>query len=101
MKIDFNEELRFGIGIHIGNTIVGMMGYGATVTETVVGDNVNVASRWEELNKTYKSELVISKIVAENAKLNLKQFQSDNTKIRGRKESLEILIMENASNLTI
>ena len=53
MKIDFAEELRFGIGIHKGNTIVGMMGYGETVTETVVGDNVNIASRLEELNKKY------------------------------------------------
>ena len=63
MKIDFAEELRFGIGIHKGNTIVGMMGYGETVTETVVGDNVNIASRLEELNKKYKTELVVSKDV--------------------------------------
>ena len=101
MKSDFNEVLRFGIGIHVGNTIVGMMGYGKTVTETVVGDNVNIASRLEELNKTYESELIISKEVAENAKLNLKQFKSNLVKIRGRKEDLEILVLENASNLSL
>ena len=101
LKTDFNEELRFGIGIHVGNTIVGMMGYGSTVTETVVGDNVNIASRLEELNKTYQSELVISKEVAENANLNLKQFKSNLVKIRGRKEDLEILVLDNASNLTL
>ena len=61
MKLDFSTELRF-IGVHVGNTIVGMMGYGETVTETVVGDNVNIASRLEELNKKFKTELVVSKM---------------------------------------
>ena len=101
LKIDFSEEMRFGMGIHAGNTIVGMMGYGKTVSETAVGDNVNIASRLEELTKTYKSELVLSKYVATKAKLNLKQFKSNLVKIRGRKEDLEILVMENASELSI
>ena len=101
MKIDFAEELRFGIGIHIGNTIVGMMGYGETVTETVVGDNVNIASRLEELNKKFKTELVVSKDVLEAAKINTKQFASEKIKIRGRSSELEIFSLENAYNLKI
>ena len=101
MKIDFAEELRFGIGIHKGNTIVGMMGYGETVTETVVGDNVNIASRLEELNKKYKTELVVSKDVLEAAKINTKQFTSEKIKIRGRSGELEIFSLENASTLSI
>ena len=101
MKIDFAEELRFGIGIHKGNTIVGMMGYGETVTETVVGDNVNIASRLEELNKKYKTELVVSKDVLEAAKINTKQFTSEKIKIRGRSGELEIFSLENASKLSI
>ena len=75
--------------------------YGKTVSETAVGDNVNIASRLEELTKTYKSELVLSKYVATKAKLNLKQFKSNVVKIRGRKEDLEILVMENASELSV
>ena len=101
METDFSEELRFGIGIHVGNTIVGMMGYGETVTETVVGDNVNIASRLEELNKKYGSELVVSKDVLEAAKINTKQFSNEKIKIRGRKEELEIYSLEYAYNLKI
>ena len=101
MKIDFAEELRFGIGIHKGNTIVGMMGYGETVTETVVGDNVNIASRLEELNKKYKTELVVSKDVLEASKINTKQFASEKIKIRGRSGELEIFSLQNASKLSI
>ena len=77
------------------------MGYGETVTETVVGDNVNIASRLEELNKKYGSELVVSKDVLEAAKINTKQFSNEKIKIRGRKEELEIYSLEYAYNLKI
>ena len=99
MKSDFSEELRFGIGIHVGNTIVGMMGYGQTVSETVVGDNVNIAARLEELNKKYGSELVVSKDVLVAANINTNQFTNEKIKIRGRKEELEIYSLEYAHNL--
>ena len=101
MKLDFSEELRFGIGIHVGNTIVGMMGYGETVTETVVGDNVNIASRLEELNKKFKTELVVSKDVLDSANINPKQFTSEKIKIRGRTGELEIYSLENAYDLKL
>ena len=77
------------------------MGYGETVTETVVGDNVNIASRLEELNKKFKTELVVSKDVLETAKINTKQFASEKIKIRGRSSELEIFSLENAYNLKI
>ena len=101
MRMDFDEEMRFGMGIHAGETIVGMMGYGRTVSETAVGDNVNVAARLEELSKNYKCQLVISKFVAEKANIDIKQFANDLVKIRGRSEKLEILYLENASTLTV
>ena len=77
------------------------MGYGETVTETVVGDNVNIASRLEELNKKYKTELVVSKDVLEAAKINTKQFTSEKIKIRGRTGELEIYSLENAYDLKL
>ena len=101
MKINFSEEIRFGMGIHSGDAIVGLMGYGKTFTETVVGDNVNVASRLEELTKNYKAELVLSKYVAEKANLNLEEFKGDTVKIRGRKKDLDILSVADASSISI
>lgn len=99
LKMDFDEEMRFGMGIHAGETIVGMMGYGKTVSETAIGDNVNVAARLEELSKKYKCQLVISKIVAEQANVETAKFQSDTVKIRGRSEPLDIFYLDNASQL--
>ena len=101
LKMDFDEEMRFGMGIHAGETIVGMMGYGKTVSETAIGDNVNVAARLEELSKKYKCQLVISKSVAETAKIDIRQFTGDLVNIRGRSEKLEILYMGNASELVV
>ena len=101
MKIEFSEDIRFGMGIHAGDTIVGLMGYGKKFSETAVGDNVNVASRLEELSKKYACELVISQYVAEKANLNLDKFNSDLVEIRGRKENLEIFPIHNAAEIQL
>ena len=60
-----------------------------------------VAARHEELAKSYKCQLVISKYVAEKAKIDIKQFTKDLIKIRDKSETLEILYLENASTLTV
>ena len=46
-----------------------MMEYGDTVSRTAISDNVNVASRLEQMTKAYNSELIISKQVAVQAGL--------------------------------
>src|SRR5262245_6425589 len=52
------------IGVHAGPAVVGHMGYGDATYLTSVGDTVHVASRLEELTKTYACALVISDEVA-------------------------------------
>jgi adenylate cyclase len=89
------------MGIHAGDTIVGMMGYGKTVTETAVGDNVNVASRLEGLTKDYNCELVVSRYVAERAAVQTDQFDKEQVDIRGRKEKLDVLLMRDASQMVV
>jgi adenylate cyclase len=101
MKTDFSEDMRFGMGIHAGSMIVGMMGYGKTVTETAVGDNVNIAARLEELTKTYKCELVVSKYVADKANIDTKKMKPKTVDIRGRKEVLEVFTFEKAADIPV
>ena len=101
LKSDFDEEMRFGMGIHAGETIVGMMGYGKTVTETAVGDNVNIAARLEELTKTYKCELVVSKYVADKANIDTQKMKPKTVDIRGRKEVLEVFTFEKAADIPV
>ena len=101
LKTDFSEDMRFGMGIHAGSMIVGMMGYGKTVTETAVGDNVNIAARLEELSKTYRCELVVSKYVADKARVDTNKLKPKLVDIRGRKEALEVFTFENAADILV
>jgi adenylate cyclase len=53
-------ELRFGIGIHGGEVIAGVMGAAELNKFGVTGDAINVASRVEGLTKEHKVDLLIT-----------------------------------------
>ncbi len=68
---EYNEELRkkslpeltFGIGIHQGEVLAGVMGNFELSKFAVVGDTINVASRIEALTRTLGVDLLISETV--------------------------------------
>ena len=53
-------ELRFGIGIHAGEVVAGMMGTGGLSKFSVTGDPINVASRIEGLTGAHQVDLLIT-----------------------------------------
>ena len=58
-------ELSFGIGIHQGEVLAGVMGNYELSKFAVVGDAINVASRIEGLTRELGVDLLISKTVRE------------------------------------
>jgi len=67
-KEEGKPELDIGLGINTGDMIVGHMGSPRLLDYTVIGDNVNLASRLEGLNKEYKTHIIISEATYNDVK---------------------------------
>ncbi|WP_169566951.1 adenylate/guanylate cyclase domain-containing protein [Sneathiella limimaris] len=100
LQSDLKEPLKIGIGIHMGQTIIGEMGYGRATSVTAIGDAVNTASRLEAMNKDFKSELIFSDRVAREAGYT-SQSRTEEVLVRGRNEPLNIHIISDAKTLEI
>ncbi|MEM7017325.1 MAG: adenylate/guanylate cyclase domain-containing protein [Pseudomonadota bacterium] len=69
---EFNQQrlksgqpvIQIGTGIHLGNLILGTIGFEGRMESTVIGDTVNLASRVESLTKYYGIQLAITEEVA-------------------------------------
>lgn len=95
LKMDLDQKLRIGIGIHCGPAIVGEMGHGSAMHLTAVGDAVNTASRLETATKDFSAELVISAEVADRAGATAMagmSWQRESVALRGKSENIDVLV---------
>jgi adenylate cyclase len=58
-------KTRIGIGLHAGFVVTGNVGTEARKQYSITGNSVIIASRVEQLNKTFKSQLIITSEVYE------------------------------------
>jgi adenylate cyclase len=69
LAVKLDEPLRMGVGVHLGQAILGEIGHGPAASLTAIGDTVNVASRLEALTKELGCQLVLSAGLVERAGL--------------------------------
>jgi adenylate cyclase len=79
--------LQIGLGVNSGPVAVGNMGSDRLFDYTAVGDNVNLASRLEGLNKYYGTNILISQSTAELLGHTFILREVDRVRVKGKAQA--------------
>lgn len=100
----YNEELRakslpplrFGIGIHSGEVVAGVMGAGALNKFSVTGDAINVASRVEGLTTVHAVDLLITEEIRRALDGHFLLHPMPATRVKGKPDPIVTYFVEDA-----
>ena len=83
-------EMHVRIGLNTGEAVVGNMGSENRFDYTAMGDNVNLASRLESINKQYGTFIIISESTYEAVKDKMICRELDQIRVKGKNEPVKI-----------
>jgi adenylate cyclase len=82
--------IKIRVGINTGNAIVGNVGSDDRLSYTALGDNINLTSRLENLNKVYKSTIIVSQYTYELVKDHYNFRLLDYVAVRGKQNGVHV-----------
>jgi adenylate cyclase len=99
LTAELAEPLKIGIGAHAGVAIVGTMGPPEAPIYSAIGDNINIAARFEGMTKAYGCVLVVSADTLAQAGLEPRGAPVHRVKVRGRSERLTVYAVADPRSL--
>jgi len=93
------HPMDIGIGINTGPMMVGNMGSAQRFDFTVMGDSVNLGSRLEGVNKSYKTNIIISEFTFQRVKNEFTCMELDSVRVKGKKRPVRIYSLVGDKNL--
>jgi len=83
-------RIEIGIGINSGEVFVGLLGSAQRINYTIIGDNANLASRLQDLTKTYQWPILISESTYDQVKDEFEAELADSVFVKGRSEAVKV-----------
>ena len=89
----FGQTVSFGIGVHVGDAVVGNIGSPERMDYTAIGDTVNTSARLEA--NAPGGTIYISRAVADQLEGRIRVTSlGDSVKLKGKAEGFEVLILD-------
>ncbi|NVO54389.1 adenylate/guanylate cyclase domain-containing protein [Rhodobacteraceae bacterium B1Z28] len=99
LEAEGSPRIRIGMGLHLGDLVLGEIGAAGHASRTIIGDAVNVASRLESETKALGVELLVSDELLQAADVEINSDDIRLFQLRGVTQPVPALPVTCASDL--